>query len=202
MEYEIIDRNDQVTTIRCATCGRIHRYSTANVHKFHHSAVGYCGRALHAEVAERYGKPIERKFFAIMRTAKNRVCNSRNKDHALYGRLSWGFTDSFHFASLELLPFVEAAQKYGLRNISIDRIDGRSGYVPGNIRWVPMADNLRNRQCVKAVQCLDLQTGSLTIWPSCQACGDALGIDNSRIWDCCNREHNHTYKGLYQFCYA
>lgn len=33
--------------------------------------------------------------------------------------------------------------------LTIDRIDSNVGYLPSNCRWISMADNLRNRSCVK-----------------------------------------------------
>ena len=41
---------------------------------------------------------------------------------------------------------LENGYKEGL---TIDRIDGDLGYSPENCRWVTMAENLRNRKCVK-----------------------------------------------------
>ena len=162
---------------------------------------GYCGRALHDEISSQYGEDIEHKFFSVMRGAKNRATNPNNKDYNAYASAGWWFDDSFDFADHELKPFVEAVEKYGVENVSIDRIDAAAGYRPGNIRWVPIADNLRNRRCVKPIVCRSIKTSIETFYDNCAQCGEALNINSARIWECCNRK-NHKYHNEYEFFYA
>lgn len=201
-EYKILKELDsQRVLIQCNTCKNIFSYYKTNLYKFHHSSnKGNCIATLHRKIEAQYGKEFEEKFFQTANGAKNRVLNPNNKDYYAYKDLGFGFRDNFEFAELELEKFAEAAKTYGLKNISIDRIDGSKGYYHDNIRYVPMDINLRNKSICKEILCKNLNTGEISIYENAYRCGDVLNINPSRIRDCCVRE-NHYYKNLYSFEY-
>ena len=176
-----------------------------NVKKFKHSdRAGHCAREMHRKIREKFGEEIEKKFFRTMRCAKNRATNPNNKDYDTYKDKGWKFSGSFDFVKSELFPFVEACEKYGVETVTIDRIDGARGYEPGNIRWVTMEQNLKNKPIIRPVRCENLRTGEVTFWENALVCAKAMHIKHARIWEVCNRP-DHTYNGKYgawKFSYA
>lgn len=202
MTYNILHEDCDKFFIECLTCGRKFYYSKENVYKFKHSEHGYCGRLMHQEIRDLYGIDVERLFFSKMRAAKNRVTNPNNKDYKEYSKYGWGYKDAFDFTNNELLHFVSAVEEFNTTTLSIDRINGRLGYTPSNIRFVPMSINLQNKDKIREVISIDLESGEQCVWKSTKQCAEGLGIPYySRVYDCCNRD-NHVYKNKYIFMYA
>lgn len=76
-----------------------------------------------------------RKLFAGI---KKRCSNPTHKNHNIYGGLEIGFTDSADFA-----VYMMSLPNYSDTS-SVDRVDGRRGYVKGNLRWATQQDQCRN----------------------------------------------------------
>ena len=96
-------------------------------------------------------------FHDKYRIAKERCCNKNNKDYNSY-KNKFFFDDFSDFFDSCYDDFKKAILLYG-KNISIDRIDGSKGYEKGNIRFVPMSLNLKNKDLVIKTKITDTKTG-------------------------------------------
>ena len=96
-------------------------------------------------------------FHTKYRISKERCCNPNNKDYDKYkGKFKFkNFVDFFNHCYED---FKKAYLKYG-NTLSIDRINGDLGYEPGNVRFVPMVENLRNKKIVIPTKVIDVETG-------------------------------------------
>lgn len=196
--FDIISYDDIYVTIRCKKCGaiRIHNHTYSNIFKH-----GQCCSTYYKElIINSYGKRVYEVFSSKYRGAKNRVLNPNNKDYFLYGKYEWGFEDFEDFMFSEFNKFIDASIKYGVDNLSIDRINGNFGYIKGNIRFIPMDLNLKNKDTIKPVKVLNINTGEEYEYENPRVCGLSLNINPSRVWECCNRD-NHIYKNKYYFSY-
>lgn len=100
------------------------------------------------------GEKAAKLFHDKYRISKERCCNPRNKDYESY-KDKWGFKDFPHFFDSCYESFKESLDVYGY-DISIDRINGDMKYEPGNIRFVPMVDNLKNKSIVIKTKIVDV----------------------------------------------
>lgn len=204
MEYAILERKDNAVYIECLTCHEKFWYSKENVYKFRHcgSGRGHCVKAAIDRIKEEYGVDVAKGFFSKMRGAKNRATNPRNKDYPRYKNLGWGFHDTLHYISSCLSDYVEASRRYGVNNLTIDRTDNNRGYEPGNIRFVSIAENLKNRNCVKQIKSVDLFNGEEKVWRTSGECAKAFGVEPARIWEHCTRMPEKPYRGRFLFSYC
>ena len=116
-------------------------------------------------VIDKYGEYIWHKFRNTYRYAKERCTNANCKDYPRYKGL-WNFTDTVDFYSSCFQPFLDGASVYDPSKLTIDRIDSKKPYEKGNIRFVPMLLNLRNKDCVKKVILSNIMTGETVTFPS------------------------------------
>ena len=150
-------------TIQCDKCGAIHTYKQK--HSFY-KKVSSLEREFHSELCSRHfngiikqdiGEKGLRGFKAKYRGAKERCCNPNSKDYSRY-KGKFKFVDYVDFYNHTYNLYKEAVETFGLDNISIDRIDNSKGYEPNNIRFVPMSINLKNKDVVIPVMCVDILT--------------------------------------------
>lgn len=75
----------------------------------------------------------------------NRCVDPNNGSYSRYGGkgvgvcLEWQHSFDSFYAHVSILPF------FNLSGYTIDRIDNSKGYFPGNVRWVTMAQQCRNK---------------------------------------------------------
>ncbi len=132
-------------------------------------------------VIEQYGSKAWKKLSNIRRVAKERCCSPTCKDFNRY-QGKWGFNKSKDFYLAALEPFLEGCKKYGVGCLSIDRIHNDKGYEEGNIRFVDMNANLRNRECVREVHVYtEKDITYVGTYPTVQMASKALGISNSNL---------------------
>lgn len=116
-------------------------------------------------VTEEFGVEVWHKFRNSYRYAKERCCNKNCKDYGRYKGL-WNFKDTVEYYNTCFTEFLKGMEIYGLDNLSIDRIKGDKPYEPGNIRFVSMKDNLRNKSIVKPLKITNIETGEVVYFPS------------------------------------
>ena len=96
-------------------------------------------------------------FHRKYRIAKERCCNPNNKDYDKY-KEKFKFIDFVDFFNSCYEDFKKSYIRYG-KSLSIDRIDGDLGYEKGNVRFVPISINLKNKSIVIPVELIDTYTG-------------------------------------------
>lgn len=112
------------------------------------------------------GDELAEHFHTKFRIAKERCCNPKNKDYDEY-KGKFKFEDFSDFFDNCYGDFKNALDLYNTR-LSIDRIDGNKGYEPGNVRFVPMSVNLKNKSNIKPIKIIDTinneEYGFKTFW--------------------------------------
>ena len=78
----------------------------------------------------------------------------------------WGFKDTIEYFNTCFELFLESLEENNLNDLSIDRIDSSGKYEPGNIRFVSMKENLRNKDYVNDVVITNIETGEVVRFPS------------------------------------
>ena len=105
------------------------------------------------KIREDIGQDGAKLFHDKYRISRERCSNPNNKDYNHYkGKFKFKNLTDFYENCYE--EFKQSYYKYG-KNLSIDRINGKLGYEPGNVRFVPMELNLKNKDCVVPVIVLD-----------------------------------------------
>lgn len=117
------------------------------------------------EVVENFGSNFWKKFRDSYRFAKERCCNKNCKDFDRYNG-KWGFKGTVEYYNTCFNEFLIGAEMFGLKNLSIDRIDSNKKYEPCNIRFVSMKENLRNKDYVNDVIIKNIFTGEIVKFPS------------------------------------
>lgn len=110
------------------------------------------------EIEDEYGYETYKHFQTKYRIAKERCCNPNNKDYNYY-KGKWGFADFEEFYDNCFELYMDGVREYGMYYLSIDRIDSALGYQIGNVRFVGMTENLRNKDYIKPVKIINEKTG-------------------------------------------
>ena len=118
----------------------------------------FCSKYYLQKISKEFGPAIKKKFHRTYRYAHERCCNPSCKDYPRYKGL-FGFSDFTEYYHSCFQGFIESVNKFGVDNLSIDRIDGALGYQPGNVRFIPMTENLRNKKNVLPVKMTSVKTG-------------------------------------------
>ena len=161
---EVLCCNQNEARIRCLTCGAEKTILLKSIYKSvkakgewngHNS---FCSTYYRKLIASEIGEDKGYQFAQYYRYSKERWCNPNSKDYERY-KGKFGFNDYTHY-SLSCFPkYKEALKIYGTdTKLSIDRIDSDKKYEPGNIRFVPMDVNLRNKKVVKEIIAYNLET--------------------------------------------
>jgi hypothetical protein len=91
---------------------------------------------------------------------KQRCTNQRKRDYQWYGArgitvcAEWTLSFSAFYAHIGPRPTPAH---------SVDRIDGKKGYEPGNVRWATKQEQIENTSVVRMVE-IDGRTQSLSAW--------------------------------------
>lgn len=99
-------------------------------------------RENHGEVKSVEGRRVASPEYRAWQKVKNRCPNPRGQDYAYYGGRgitmppAWADSFSAFLADVGRRPAAE---------LTLDRIDGNQGYVPGNVRWATREMQARNR---------------------------------------------------------
>lgn len=116
-------------------------------------------------VTEHFGAPIWKKFRDSYRFANERCNNPNSKDYDRYRGL-WNFKDTVEYYETCFGAFLVGLELSNLDSLSIDRVDSRKPYEPGNVRFVTMKENLRNKDYVNQVLATNIHTGEVVKFPS------------------------------------
>ena len=148
-----------IITLQCTTCQSVRNMQLKslyrNQNKIHNR---FCSKYFLQEIRREYGSVIEKKFYGTYRYAHERCCNPSCKDYKRYKGL-FGFLDFTEYYHSCFTDFIKSVDKFGISDLSIDRIDGSIGYQSGNVRFIPMSENLRNKKNVLPVKMTNVKTG-------------------------------------------
>ena len=118
------------------------------------------------------GEGAAKLFHDKYRISRERCNNPNNKDYKNYaGKFKFKNLTDFYENCYE--DFKQSYYKYN-GDLSIDRIDGKLGYEPGNVRFVPMKKNLQNKDCVTPVIVIDVITENAVAFNSIREAIKAL----------------------------
>lgn len=88
-------------------------------------------------------------LYSVWQRIKTRCYNDRCKDYKDYG--GRGITVCEEWRN-DFVPFYEWAVKSGWKSgLSIERIDYNGNYCPENCKWIPLAEQSKNRRSVRRI---------------------------------------------------
>lgn len=104
-------------------------------------------------------------------SAKARALNPKSKDYHRYGAVGIGFADRW-------LSFENFLADMGERphGTSIDRIDNKKGYEPGNCRWASIQEQARNK-----ANCYEWRIKGL-VFETVYEAADHFGVTAQSVW--------------------
>ena len=173
LEYdiEIINIDEYECIYKCLVCGAIKKHSLNSMQRqfkknntLHSES---CSKYFNKVIKDKLGDKCLKQFRSFYRYARERCCNPNSKDFVRY-KGKFKFRDFTEYANACLSEYENAYKIYGENNLSIDRVDNSKGYEVGNIRFVPMRINAKNKDSiypVMAVNILDktiIESDSLT----------------------------------------
>ena len=164
--YEIYKNyGNGVINIKCLKCGAIKTINVKSIYKnikektkkeylFHNQ---YCASYFLDLCIHKVGEKAGNHFYDFFRHSKERCCNPNNKDYERYkGKFKFDDFPDFYHGCFD--AYLEGLSKWDYKELTIDRINGTKGYEKGNIRFVDMTTNLRNKPYVKPVKMTNLFT--------------------------------------------
>ena len=150
--YKIIEINGSIITIECSVCGAIRKMQLKSLYRKNEEIHNQFCRKYCLDICKKeVGKECARMFHDFYRRSHERCCNPNCKDYERY-KGKFKFRDFCDFYKNCFDEYKFALKKYNANELTIDRIDSLKGYEKGNIRFVPMIENLQNKPNVKRVK--------------------------------------------------
>lgn len=206
LNIQILEQNNNKLKIKCKVCEAIRTLTIESIYSNYHSEL----RSMHGESCSKYFNDIGRKelgersfkkFREHYRFARERCCNPNSKDYERYqGKMK--FKDFVEYFKSCFHLYKQSLAQYGADvKLSIDRIDGNKGYESGNIRFVPMIVNLKNKDIIIPVIGVNIHTLEVIKANSVHELCDIYFDENkcSAISESIkqNRIYNNTWKIFY-----
>lgn len=150
-------------TIKCNECDAIKTLKIDSIYGNNHKNT----KSMHGDSCSKYyndigrkelGETTFKKFKEHYRFAHERCCNPNCKDYKRYkGKMK--FKDYVDYFKCCYEEYKKDLNKYGNDvKLTIDRIDGNKGYEKGNVRFVPLLINNRNKDTIIPVIAVNIQT--------------------------------------------
>ena len=173
LNYTIISFYDEnhklLVNLKCDICGALKTLEAKSVYRNSKDKLNLhnekCSSYYFSKQDEDMGIEHRKQFRAFYRYAKERCTNPNNKDYGRY-KGKWNFTDYVDYYHSCWEEYKKSTKLYPNQKLSIDRIDGKKGYEKGNVRFIPLEENLRNKVYVKSVRLENIITGEIIIEPS------------------------------------
>lgn len=129
------------TNVRSGHLTSGHTWSCGCAHKEQQEAWKTL-RLSHGRLKNREATKSYRTWIGI----KRRCYNPRDIDFPYYGAAGIKMSDLWVNNPTAFCEYVESLDKYSEKNTTIDRIDFQKGYEPGNLRWITLAEQQRNKR--------------------------------------------------------
>lgn len=83
------------------------------------------------------------RLYSVWSSMKQRCYNRKDSSYKYYGARGVIVCDEWH----KFEPFYEWAQRTGYaRGLTIERDDSDGNYEPSNCKWIPAAEQIKNRR--------------------------------------------------------
>lgn len=202
LNITILHLTHETVTFQCNVCNVVRTVQIKSLYKRNgevHSEA--CSKVINEEIKRNLGKDKLQMYRSMYRRSKERCSNPNNKDYKHY-KGKFKFKDFSHFYLETYQHFLHSLQIYPNEILSIDRIDGNLGYEPNNIRFVPMSVNLQNKNCVKSIMCVNINTKETYVFPSANKVAiELLNNVNCTSSVIKNIHNNSIYKKTWKFFY-
>lgn len=100
------------------------------------------GKKAHKKSYEKYRKTIKGYLHHVFSRIKHRCYNTKDMSYKWYG--AKGIKCKFK-SSKEFVDYIINELKIDPRSLSIDRIDSNKHYEKGNVRFITLTENVKNR---------------------------------------------------------
>lgn len=128
--------------LKCKICGTIKEKSSYELTSNRGITHNSCNRHL---------RTFDKRFWEIYAKAKHRCSNKKDKDSKYYYekgiKFELGTYEDFYQKCYK--GYKEHCDKYGIKNTTIDRIDGNKNYSYDNIRWATIKEQNLNKDLKK-----------------------------------------------------
>lgn len=164
--------------VKCGWCGRVKPMTKWIIHCS--QSCGCVRGKLISKTKVRHGAARRAKItpeFRAWSGAKNRCCNTNNKDYYNYGARGIRMCEEWLHDFPAFLEHIgpQPPQPEGKIEYSLDRIDNNGNYEPGNVRWAMAEQQSRNRRNNRIIE-FDGKALCLTDWAR------HLGIPINTLW--------------------
>lgn len=174
LNYKVIWTNGMIATIECNQCGARKQIQIKslikNRNKIHNQ---FCSQYYLNIAKKEIGNKAAMNFHNTYRRAHERCLNPNCKDYQKY-KNKFHFIDFCEYFKSCYELYKDALKHHDSNELSIDRIDGTKGYEPGNIRFVTMTENLKNKYYVKPVKATNIIDGNVIVGVSFGDLADKL----------------------------
>lgn len=143
-------RKDRMVELQCMVCTKLFTVSFANSSRTRQKACSNeCGGVLTRRVQDY--RADHHPLYVVWVSLRSRCRNPKNDHYHRYGGRGITFSDTFqsfqgflsYVSSLENYPYSNDGKQF--KEFSLDRIDGNTGYIEGNLRWTDKHTQAANK---------------------------------------------------------
>lgn len=180
-----VNRSQKVYLMKCTICGRekeMKGYVVKSGTGISHKA---CGKGL---------KTKDEIFYSRWQAMRTRTTNENYWAFSEYGGRginSDEFENFIDFYDLMYESFLVAAEKFGKKNVSLERIDNNKSYSKDNCKWIHIKEQQSNQRKVKMFKAIS-PSGEVYITRNVTKFCEEHGLNRQTVSDVLNgRSTNH-----------